>query len=81
MQIEQTDNFDSVLERLVTYAEDREKEGLYPYEGQWLTIDKIKDHISRKEFNDRFQVLEVGLLFALAYVVTGLSLLLISVLQ
>lgn len=80
MQIEQTEDSRSVLERLIAYAEIREKEGIFPYEGQWLTVDEINDRISRKETGDRTRVLEVGLLFTMVYVVAGLSYLLISLL-
>lgn len=78
MQTEQTEASESVLERVTAYAERCEKKGVFPYEGQWLGIEEIKERIRRRQSSDRTQALEVGLLFGLVYAVTGLSLVLIA---
>ena len=77
MQTERTEDSKTLLEHLYAYAKIREKEGIFPYECQWLTLDEINNQISRKKDNDRIQLLKVGLLFAMVYAVAGLSLLFI----
>ncbi|NNE64206.1 MAG: hypothetical protein HKN34_08985 [Gammaproteobacteria bacterium] len=77
-QTRKTGNSEPMLEYLTTYAEASEKKGLYPYDGQWLSIDKINEQIRRKHFNSRIQMLELGSLFALVYVFAMLMWLIIS---
>ena len=80
MQIEQTKDSKSMLERLTTYAEACEKKGIFPYDGQWLSADEINNQIGRKHFKSRIHMLELGFLFALVHVIAILSWLLISML-
>ena len=67
-----------MLERLTTYAEACEKKGIFPYEGQWLSVDEIDEQIRRKQFNSRVHLLELGSLFALVHVFAILMFLLLS---
>jgi len=76
--MKQSENSESMLERLTTYAEACEKKGIFPYDGQWLSVDEINDQISRKHFKSRIHMLELGLLFAPVHVLAILSWLLIS---
>ncbi len=80
MQIRQTKNSESMLERLTAYAEACEKKGIFPYDGQWLSADEINDQIRLKHFNSRIHLLELGFLFSLAYVNAILMWLFISML-
>jgi hypothetical protein len=78
MQIEQTKDSESMLERLTAYAEACEKKGIFPYDGQWLSADEINNQIRRKHFKSRIHMLELGLLFAMVHVIAILSWKLIS---
>ena len=80
MQIEQTKDSESMLERLTTYAEACEKKGIFPYDGQWLSADEINNQIRGKHFKSRTHMLELGSIFALVHVIAFLSWLLISTL-
>ena len=80
MQIEQTKDSESMLERLTTYAEACEKKGIFPYDGQWLSVDEINDQIRRKHVKSRIHMVELGLLFGLVHVIAVLSWLFISML-
>ncbi len=80
MQVDQAEEPESVLKRITRYAEHCENEGLFPYEGQWLTVDEIDAQIRRKRVSARIQALEVVLLFALMLATTGILWLLLSVL-
>ena len=81
MQIEQTKDSESILERLTAYAEACEKKGIFPYDGQWLSADEINNQIRRKHFNSRIHMLELGFLFSMVYGVAMLSWFLISMLN
>lgn len=74
----QTKNSQPILECLTAYAENREKEGVFPYDGQWLSRDEITHKIRRKHLKSRAQLWELGFLFGLVYVIAIASLLLIS---
>jgi len=76
--MKQSENSESMLERLTAYAEVCEKKNIFPYDGQWLSVDEINDQISRKHFKSRIHMLELGLLFAPVHVLAILSWLLIS---
>ena len=78
MQIEQTKDSESMLERLTTYAEACEKKGIFPYDGQWLSADEINNQIRGKHIKSRTHMLELGSLFALVYVYAILMWLLLS---
>ena len=77
-QFEQAKNSDSMLQHLTTYAENREKNGIYPYDGQWLSADEIDSQIRRKPLKSRIQLLELGSLFALVHVYAVLMWLFLS---
>jgi len=76
--MKQSENSESILERLTAHAEACEKKGIFPYEGRWLSADEINDQISRKHFKSRIHMLELGLLFVPVHVLAILSWLLIS---
>lgn len=80
MEIEQTENSESMIEQVSAYAKSREQEGFFPYEGQWLTLEEIKERIKRKKIDDRVIVMELCLLFGMVYVVSLACWLLLSVL-
>ncbi len=80
MQIEQTKDSESMLERLTAYAEACEKKGIFPYDGQWLSADEINSQIRCKHLKSRIHLLELDFLFALVYVYAILMWLFISML-
>ena len=69
MQAEQQTAPKSLTERVNAHAETCARKGIFPYEGQWLTIADIKKQIHLKSVRERIQAAELLLLFALVYLI------------
>lgn len=70
-----------VLKRVLAHARRSAQDGLFPYEGQWLSKREIERRIRAKRLSGFVHVVEIGVLFVLTYLVAGLAWMLISLLN
>ena len=66
---------DDVRERLSFVERNRAMEGLYPYDGQWLSKEEIDQRIARSQRRSFVRLLQVG---ALLVVMTVVGLVMLS---